>query len=340
MNTRTNTRSIVVEPRKRNYGCSYCGSNHGIDVCYKTNEEIQRLDKTGRNSIVLGCCVFGYNKRTVYTEFWLNSLSRKQIHALGYKWGHGNNSFNYWDEYIKYIIKMYDDAYITQIDMVKEIMMDMEVYIIDEFLKNISNYNTVEEMNSVKNKLKQYRSFIQFPIKVNNNDNISFTKYDSECPICLIDDLSVSIGVCIDCGHTVCVSCFKKMAFTERDKNNDNDVIKCPMCRNVISEITVGKKTIHSIEKYCSTELYNKKQMYIKKCEQERLEMEERRLREQEEFILLQQSERETENYRLRVIKLCENGMYVLRRILFILIIILMIIMMLMIKMRIWLNNN
>lgn len=347
MNTRTTTRNIVVEPRKRKYGCSYCGSNHSIDVCYKTNEEIQRLDKIGINCIVLGYYIFGYNKRTIYLEVWLNSiyhsLSRKQIQALGYKWGHGNNLFRYWYEYIKDIIKMYDDEYIKQNDMVRILMMDMDVNIINEFIQKISKYNTVEQISRIKNKLAQKMLFRQFPIKVINDDNIKKQKiiYNSECIICLIDDIPVSNFVCTDCGHKVCVSCFKKLALTVRDNGNnndvnDNDVIKCPMCRNNINEITVGEKIIHSIEKYCCTALYYQKQKCEQekkqKCEQERLEREERRLREYEEFILLQQSERETENYRLRVIKYCEIGLYVIKRILFILLIIIMIIMILMLK--------
>lgn len=333
MNTRNINRNRTIVGKSH---CSGCGSSeHRINVCHKTNVEIQMLEKIGINSIALGHCVFGYEKRDVYTEFWLNTLTIKQIQILGYKWGHGNNLFKYKYTYVKDIIKMYDAKHMNEVNMLKKIIMDMEDYIIDIFLEDISKYNTVECMNEIIHRLKQYRTFIQFPIKVNNVKTVDFTN-GRECPICLVEDISSSNLLGSDCGHVVCVSCFKQMALTERAKSHLNELIKCPMCRHEIDEITICDTNSNSIQKYCSTDLYDIKKMYIKKKEEENRIREAHRLREandeanslreREEMIVREREATERNAFSLKVIKFCEDVIYVLKWILLVLLVLVVII--------------
>lgn len=232
--------------------CSYC-KNVGHKINYCMDESIEKLDKIGENTIVIGYLIFGLNERSIYTRMWLNNLNHKEIQVLGYKYGYGNNSYEFIYDNINTLIQIYDKRMMSNSHNFKILILGMDRNIINHFIEVIKQYYNHYEIEQIKNKIKYYRTYVRYPIKTISMENI---KNDEECPICM-NEIDYLNTIKTECEHTFCSDCLINYMNT-----NTRSIVSCPMCRHNIKQISLHhtNQNKNVIETFCSNELYQQEQ--------------------------------------------------------------------------------
>ncbi len=266
MNTRSkihNKDVPITGTNKSTMTCSYCNiKGHKINKC--EHESINELDVFGNSTIAIGYCTFGFSQRTSYTEFWLNSLNDTQIQMIGYKYSLGNKKYINNDLYIKQIINIYETAQMKHgyESNFKNIIFNLDYRILNKFYKDITE--CCDDINDIKQRLHSFRKFIKYPMKINNLNNLKQIP-DEGCPICMIDNIKESNCIYMGCNHSVCVSCFVKMLYVDRNEMKTN--VNCPLCRRNVDEISLWESNLSIVNRFCSEKLYNKQIEQMEKRE-------------------------------------------------------------------------
>jgi hypothetical protein len=115
------------------------------------------------------------------------------------------------------IIDLEKNKFINEIDLKSNQIIELNTEI---NAKKDTNDELTIKLNSKKKKIDECMAKI-LNLNIINQNNQNYNEFIKECPICFDQQNSKNFPCVIDCGHTMCFNCFRKI----RNINK-----KCPFC--------------------------------------------------------------------------------------------------------------